>query len=88
MFEHDQVANWKPIGLLLGISTGKLEIIENDCNNKAEKSCMSMLTHWCDVDHGAFLENLRETVEKYSIANTVISKSSVEHIPYMQNQIL
>ena len=39
--------------MLLGLSTGVLDIIENDCRGKAESCCNSMLEKWLDTDHTA-----------------------------------
>ena len=52
------------MGSLLEISPGQLDIFENDYNNKAEKCCMVMLTHWCNIDPNASLEILKEVVGK------------------------
>ena len=42
---------WKRIGAILGLSTGELEIIENDCRDKAESCCRVMFEKWFDKDH-------------------------------------
>ena len=44
---------WRRTGALLGLSTGVLDIIDNDCRGKAESCCNSMLEKWLDTDHTA-----------------------------------
>ena len=60
MIESQQVTEWKLIGSRLGIPTGRLDIIENDNNNKAERCCFAMLMYWCDANPRASLETLKE----------------------------
>ena len=80
MIHCQLVANWKLVGSLLEISPGQLDIFENDYNNKAEKCCMVMLTHWCNVDPNASLEILKEVVGK--------SKSPVVNIHTSQSDMV
>ena len=44
---------WKKMGVLLGLSTGVLDIIENDCHDKAESCCHAMFEKWFDTDRTA-----------------------------------
>ena len=46
-------AKWRRTGALLGLSTGALDIIENDCRGKAESCCNAMFEKWLDTDHTA-----------------------------------
>ena len=46
-------AKWRRTGALLGLSTGALDIIENDCRGKAESCCNAMFEKWLDIDHSA-----------------------------------
>ena len=46
-------AKWRRTGALLGLSTGVLDIIENDCRGKAESCCNAMFERWLDTDHTA-----------------------------------
>ena len=73
-----QIAKWKMIGLMLDIPIGTLDIIEHDCNNKAEMCCMSMLTRWCDVDHDASLKKLKEGIGRIKSTPASIDSSVID----------
>ena len=78
MIDSQQVANWKLVGSLLKVRPGQLDIFENDCNNKAEKCCMAMLTYWCNVNPNASLEILKSVVRKSnSLAIPIQTSESV-----------
>lgn len=44
---------WRKVGAILGLPTGVLDIIANDCNDKAESCCHAMFEKWLDTDHTA-----------------------------------
>ena len=54
---------WKVIGILLGLSTGLIDIIQ--CNNhyKADLCCNEMLKMWLEVDPAASWGKLFDAIE-------------------------
>ena len=53
-------ANWRRTGILLGLSTGVLDIIEHDNRGKAESCCNAMFEKWLDVTKTASWEKLAD----------------------------
>ena len=80
MIESQQVTEWKLIGSRLGIPTGRLDIIENDNNNKAERCCFAMLMYWCDANPRASLETLKEEISKIKLIPTRVNIPVIEQV--------
>ena len=66
----NQAANWKSIGICLGIKSGELDIIEHDCYHKAVNCCISMFTKWLDVDENATWGKLKKILSSSAISCT------------------
>ena len=54
---------WKEIGILLGITSEKLDIIEHDNFHQAESCCNDMLKWWLRVDLTASWGKLLDVIE-------------------------
>lgn len=56
LYEHitpQYALKWKVMGILLGLDSERLDIIEHDNRDKAEACCNDMLKWWLRVDHTA-----------------------------------
>ena len=62
-FTPQYALKWKVIGTLLGITSGKLDIIEHDNREKAEQCCNEMLRWWVQIDLDASWEKLFTVIE-------------------------
>jgi len=56
-------AHWRVIGTQLGLSKGRLDIIEHDNYHKAEPCCDVVLEEWLEVDPSASWEKLFKVIE-------------------------
>ena len=59
--------HWKVIGTQLGLSTGALDIIENDNMYKAVQCCNNMLKKWLEVDTTASWQKLFKVIESLTM---------------------
>ena len=59
--------HWNVIGTQLGLSTGTLDIIENDNMHKAVQCCNGMLKKWLEVDTTASWEKLLKVIESPAV---------------------
>ena len=59
--------HWRVIGTRLGLSTGALDIIENDNMHKAVQCCNGMLKKWLELDTTASWEKLFEVIESPAV---------------------
>ena len=72
-------ANWKSIGLHLGIQSGSLQIIEHDNHHKALNCCNAMFTEWLDVDGSASWGKLKKALR------SIIATTAKELTPAIHN---
>ena len=61
-FTPHYAADWKVIGILLGLPSGTLDIIANDYRDKAEPCCTAMLRKWLELDPSAAWKYLFEAI--------------------------
>jgi len=61
------VAHWRVIGTLLGLPSGRLDIIEYDNRDKSEPCCNAVLLEWLDVDPSASWEKLFKVIESPAV---------------------
>jgi len=59
--------HWRIIGIQLGLSKGRLDIIEHDNHHKAEPCCDAMLGEWLEADPSATWKKLLEVIESPSV---------------------
>ena len=62
-------AKWKVIGILLGMPSEALDIIEYDNRDKAESCCNAMLKKWLQVDTTASWEKLFTAIESPAVSS-------------------
>ena len=60
---------WKVIGTLLGVASEKLDIIEHDNRDKAERCCNDMLKWWLQVDLTASWGKLFTAIESPAMSS-------------------
>ena len=63
-------AQWRAIGAQLGLSNRRLEIIEYDNNNNAERCCVSMFTEWQDMDTTASWGKMFTVIESPAVSTS------------------
>ena len=63
-------ANWKEIGILLGIPNGELKIIEASNPTDLKWCCNRMLQKWLEVDSTASLEKLFAAIYSPAVSAT------------------
>ena len=64
---------WQVIGILLGLSSAVLDIIEHDNRDKAIPCCNTMLRKWLQVDSTASWRKLFNVIELPTVSNTSIN---------------
>ena len=68
-------ANWKVIGTLLGLPSGKLNAIEAAWPTNLEWCCNKMLETWLDIDTTASWEKINAAIESPAVSGTQASVS-------------
>ena len=61
-------ADWNVIGILLGLPSGTLDIIEHDHVHKATHCCNAMLKKWLEMDTTASWEKLFTAIESPAVS--------------------
>lgn len=61
-------ADWDVIGILLGLPSGTLDIIERDYVHKATRCCNAMLRKWLEMDTTASWEKLFTAIESPAVS--------------------
>jgi len=61
---------WKVIGTLLGLPSGRLDIIEHDHMFRVERCCNAMLEKWLQVDTTASWGKLFTIIESPAVSST------------------
>ena len=71
LYQHitpQYAADWEVIGTLLGLSSGRLDIIEPDHMYKATRCCNAMLKKWLQVDTTASWRKLFTVIESPAVS--------------------
>ena len=71
LFQHitpQYGADWKVIGTLLGLSSGALDIIEQDNAYRTTRCCNDMLKKWLEMDTTASWRNLFAVIESVAVS--------------------
>ena len=66
-------ADWKVIGKLLGVTSGKLDVIEADCPNRIKDRCNKMLKIWLEIDPVASWRKLFAAIESSALSHSKLS---------------
>ena len=73
-FTPQYALKWKVIGTLLGVACERLDIIEHDNREKAERCCNEMLKWWLRVDLNASWEKLFAVIEAMASSEAIHNK--------------
>ena len=73
----DHMNYWKEAGINLGIHKAKLDAIEFEKLNKADKCCYEMLAKWLECDVNATMEKLKKVVRSLSDSKTMVLSSDL-----------
>ena len=71
LYEHftpQYALKWKVTGILLGLPSERLDIIEHDNRDKAEPCCNEMLKWWLRVDPTASWGKLFSVIESRAVS--------------------
>ena len=68
---------WKLVGIKLGIPKTRLDAIETERLNKADKCCYEMLAKWLEFDVNATMEKLKKVVQSLSDSETMVLPSDL-----------
>ena len=72
LYQHitpQYAADWKVIGTLLGLSSGKLKAIEAGYPTNVKWCCNQMLEKWLEVDPSASWEKIISVIESPAVSN-------------------
>lgn len=75
-------AYWKVIGTLLGIHSGKLDIIESDNRHSAANCCNTMLKKWLEEDTTATWGKVFTVLESPAVSCCKFSVEGVYNFMY------
>ena len=73
----DHMNYWKEVGINLGVHKAKLDAIEFEKLNKADKCCYEMLAKWLEFDVNATMEKLKKVVQSLSDSKTMVLPSDL-----------
>ena len=73
----DHMNYWKEVGINLGVHKAKLDAIEFEKLNKANKCCYEMLAKWLECDVNATMEKLKKVVRSLSDSKTMVLSSDL-----------
>ena len=75
---------WKEIGVLLGLPSTELAIIEKDNTYKVQPCCMAFLQKWLEIDPDASWTKWRKVVCRISGENIKAGMTTVHsHVHYI-----
>ena len=85
LYEHitpRYAAYWKEIGILLGLTTGRLDIIGVDYPLRVEDRCNQMLQYWLEQDPTASWGRLLTVIESLPVSSKVSDKEMFKKLYY------
>lgn len=69
---------WKEIGILLGVASEKLDIIEHDNFYRTEPCCIEMLTWWLRVDSTASWNKWHDVIDVIDVIESPLQGQAVD----------